>query len=283
MSSHTEAVDGCQNWWIRGTGTGDAPWWQWSFSVEVDLWFSRFWIFCWTVRGLKRSTWGIIHTGRDSNSASVTTMVSTRSGSWIRDTMPFAILPCSQTRAPFALIGDEASTPVRFMFWNHEQRRPRLFLKNWIGPKLDRAVFNCCLYCAHGVVYGHLVFCPCHSISCWEEFSPDDASTLVKVACVLHNFLAKPNDKLLLAIEAKLHAELEEDCEEGKKRNSVDKCLHLGIDVHWLFCDTHAFFEVRIFFWYGTHCNEMKSICAVLLLLLMLLFWSESLTFYVCW
>ncbi len=39
--------------------------------------------------------------------------------------------------------------------------------------------------------------------------SPNVATSVVKAACVLHNFLVKVNDPLMQYIEAKLNADLE--------------------------------------------------------------------------
>ncbi len=64
------------------------------------------------------------------------------------------------------------------------------------------------------------------------ELCPDVATTLVKAACVLHNFLMRPNDPLVQATEAKLNADLENDREEHciwnyRKRTKDDAGLVL--------------------------------------------------------
>ncbi len=57
----------------------------------------------------------------------------------------------------------------------------------------------------------------------WMVLSPDIASSLVKAACVLHNFLAKPNDPLVQSMEAKLNAELENERHERKEQKFAKK------------------------------------------------------------
>ncbi len=75
-----------------------------------------------------------------------------------------------------------------------------------------------CVECTFGVLIQRF-----HFLMGCIVLSPDVASLLVKSACMLHNFLAKPNNPLVQAMEAKLNAELETECKERRDCNFAKK------------------------------------------------------------
>ncbi len=104
--------------------------------------------------------------------------------------------------------------PEIFIYWSHTQKSKDI-------PEKTKSVFNyrlsharMCIECAFGVLTSRFCFLTRRLL-----LSPDVATTCVKAASVLHNFLIKTNDPLIQAMEAKLTTELEKDREEMKEWN----------------------------------------------------------------
>ncbi len=131
---------------------------------------------------------------------------------FMSDNIPFLLpqdLPRSKIRAPYVLIGDEAFPRGIHLVKPYSKKSKCTIEKT-------RAVFNywlsrvqMCVECTFGVLTTRF-----HFLMRRMTLSPDVATTLVKAACVLHNYLMRPNDPLVQATEAKLNADLENDREE---------------------------------------------------------------------
>ena len=123
-------------------------------------------------------------------------------------------LPRNDIRVLFVLIRDEAFPSDIHLLKPYSKKSKCTTAKT-------RAVFNyrlscmrMCVECVFGVLSSQFHFLLRHMV-----LSPDMASVLVKAACMLHNFLVKPNDPLVQAMEVKLNAELEQDRQDCHEWN----------------------------------------------------------------